>query len=170
MAIDTALLILRVFIGLLVAAHGAQKLFGWFGGNGFAGTAKWIESQGFRPATLWTLLAVLGEFGGGLLLALGLLGPLGVLGIVGAMLVAVVKVHGANGFWGTKGGYEYPLVLLVVSVVLGIAGPGSYSLDGLIGLALPEPLTYIIGLVVTLIIVGLGIAASNRRPVEQPAA
>ncbi|MBE3560515.1 MAG: DoxX family protein [Ktedonobacteraceae bacterium] len=165
--IEMSLLLLRVFFGLLLAAHGSQKLFGWFGGQGFGNTVKWIEGLGFRPAFLWTLLAVLGEAGGGLLLALGLLSPLGVLGIIGAMLVAIIKVHGAKGFWGTKGGYEYPLTLLIVSVVLGLVGPGSYSLDALLGIALPEPLTLIVGLLLTIVIVGAGILTSNRRRSEQ---
>jgi putative oxidoreductase len=170
MSIDTGLLILRVFAGLVLAAHGSQKLFGWFGGHGFAGTTKWIESQGFRPAFFWTALAALGEFGGGLLLALGLLGPLGTLAIIGAMLVAIIKVHGSNGFWGQKNGYEYPLTLLVISVVLGLTGNGSYSLDTLFGITIPQLPGFLIGLVATVVIVGVGIALSNRQVAKQAAA
>ena len=94
---DLGLLILRLIVGLLLAGHGAQKLFGWFGGNGLSGTAGWLESLGLRPAPFWALIAGLSEVGGGILLALGLLTPLGSLGIMASMLMATIKVHWANG-------------------------------------------------------------------------
>src|SRR5256885_11374399 len=93
MSTDLGLLIIRVVVGLLVAGHGAQKLFGWFGGYGLRGTAGWMGSMGLQPAIPWTLLAGGSEFGGGLLLALGLLSPLGSLGVIAAMLTAIILVH-----------------------------------------------------------------------------
>ena len=87
---NTGLLILRLVLGLIMAGHGAQKLFGWFGGHGLKATTEWVESMGMKPAWFWGLMAGLTEFGGGVLLALGLLNPLGPLAIIAAMLVAVV--------------------------------------------------------------------------------
>lgn len=161
MAIDAGLLLLRVVVGLLFAGHGAQKLFGWFGGYGLDGTSGWLASIGFKPARTWGLLAGLSEFGGGLLLALGLFTPLGALALIGAMLIAIFKVHVKNGVWVTQGGYEYNLVLLVVSAVVGFAGPGRYALDSLLGLALP-PALFWIGLVITLAVVGVALVRSNQ--------
>lgn len=163
------LLTLRVTLGLVVAAHGSQKLFGWFGGPGFAGETGWLASQGFKPAWFWTLLGGLGEFAGGLLLVLGLLNPLGALAIFGAMLMAVVKFHWRKGFWWTQLGYEYPLVLGILSVVLGLAGSGSYSLDALIGFSLSTPLV-LVGLVLAALVVSVGIAISNRSSSKQATA
>jgi putative oxidoreductase len=90
---DLAFLILRVMVGLTIAAHGSQKLFGWFGGGGLKNTTVFFEKQGFKPAWLWVCLACLGEFGGGLSLAAGLLTPLGAAGIFGAMFMATFKTH-----------------------------------------------------------------------------
>src|SRR5690348_17014370 len=111
-AISFGLLILRVVTGLVMAAHGAQKLFGWFEGRGFTGTTKWVQGLGFRPPLLWALLSMLSEFGGGLLLALGFLTPLAAVGVFAAMLMATLKANWSKGFWNTKGGYEYTLILL----------------------------------------------------------
>src|SRR5438105_13820466 len=95
------LLLLRVVLGLILIGHGAQKLFGWFGGHGLAATTQWIESMGMQPAGFWAFMAGLGEFGGGLLLALGLLNPLGPLGLIATMLMAIVAVHWPKGLWAT---------------------------------------------------------------------
>src|SRR5262245_32258505 len=158
MSIDLGLLILRVVVGLVIAAHGAQKLFGWFGGPGLKGFSGGMASMGLRPAWLWGLMGGLGEFGGGLLLALGLLNPLGSLGLIGAMAMAIALAHWSKGFWGSKGGYEYPLVLLISSAVLGLVGPGAYSLDTLLGIVLPTPPIFWVGLVAVVVVVGYGLS------------
>lgn len=136
MSVAWTLLILRVVAGLTLAAHGGQKLFGWFGGPGFAKIERGFHARGLRPAWFWVALAIVGELGGGLSLAVGFLTPLGAAGAAGAMVMAIAT-HWKSGFFGARGGYEYPLVLLAMSVAVGIAGAGSYSLDGLFSIALP---------------------------------
>src|SRR5436190_17971616 len=137
MEFSFVLLIVRVIVGLLMIGHGSQKLFGWFGGAGFAKTVGFLKSVGFKPALFWALLGVLGELGGGVLLVLGLLTPLGAVAVFASMLMAVLKFHWKAGLWAQKGGYEYPLVLALLALIVGSAGGGSYSLDTLLGFALP---------------------------------
>jgi len=161
MSVDLGLLILRVVVGLVVAAHGSQKLFGWFGGPGLPGASGWLSSMRLRPAKLWAIMAGLSEFGGGALLALGFLSPLGSLGIISAMLMAIILAHWPR-FWGQDGGFEYPLVNLVAALALAISGPGHYGLDSALGIALPAPATLIAGLV--LVALGVGTALASRMP------
>lgn len=130
--LDVGLLIIRIVIGLLFFAHGAQKLFGWFGGHGLKGTAGWLESMGMKPAVPLALMAGLAEFIGGILFTIGLLTPLAGLLIVATMVVAIMKVHRANGLWSTAGGYEYNLVLIAAAIGVALAGPGQLALDALI--------------------------------------
>ena len=130
------LLILRVALGLTLAAHGAQKLWGWFGGGGLEGVGAWLESQGFSPGRRAALFAGVAEAGGGLALAFGLLTPLAAASIVGVMLVAIVTAHLSSGFFAQNGGYEYPLVLALGATSLAFTGPGAISLDALLGLEL----------------------------------
>lgn len=156
------LLVLRVVIGLLMVGHGSQKLFGWFGGSGFAKTVGMMKSQRFNPPIFWALLGGLGEFGGGLFFALGLLTPLAAIAIVASMLMVVVKFHWSKGLWGTKGGFEYPLVLLIVALVVGLVGAGRYSLDALIGFALPLPVTLLF-LLLAIVVVAVGVVQSRER-------
>ncbi|MFI5285103.1 MAG: DoxX family protein [Candidatus Dormibacteria bacterium] len=166
---NTGLLILRVVVGAALAAHGAQKLFGWWGGPGVRGLRDHLVHMRFRPAPIWVAGAVASEVGGGVLLALGLLSPLGSVGVGAAMLMAIVAFHWGKGFFGQRGGVEVPLLYLVAGSVLGITGPGSYSLDSLFGITLPEP---VVGLVAAaLAVFGVALAMAGRGPaiVEQPA-
>ncbi len=151
--------------GLTLAAHGAQKLFGWFDGSGFTKMTQGFEKQGFKPAWLWTCLVILGEFGGGLSLAFGFLTPLGAAGIFGAMLMAIVKSHWKNGFWNSKRGYEFPLSLLTIAVAIGLIGPGAYSLDALFGIALPETLLFCVLAVAALLVDVTGLLISRPAAV-----
>src|SRR5262245_11679095 len=130
---DLGLLILRLFAGLTLAAHGAQKLFGWFGGYGLAGTGGFMEQLGFHPGKRAALMAGLSEGLGGLLLAFGAVTPLAAALIVGVMLVAIGSVHWSKGFFNHVGGYEYLLVLAVTAVSIVFAGPGRFSIDAWLG-------------------------------------
>ncbi|MED1470121.1 DoxX family protein [Bacillus salipaludis] len=127
--INIGLLIIRLVIGVLFMGHGAQKLFGWFGGYGLKGTGGWFESIGMKPGVTMALFAGLAELVGGTLFALGLLTPLAGIMIAGTMVMAIVKVHGANGIWATSNGYEYNLTLLAVAIGIALMGPGQYALD-----------------------------------------
>jgi putative oxidoreductase len=141
-SLSLGLLMLRLTVGLIVAVHGAEKLFGWFGGAGFSTATKTLQAQGFKPAWFWVGLGTLGEFVGGLSLALGFLTPLGASAVFASMLMAVVKFHWKNGFSNAHRGFEYPLSLMLMSIALGFTGPGSYSLDTLFGVSLPTPLLF----------------------------
>lgn len=127
--LDEALLLSRLVIGLLFAGHGAQKLFGWFGGYGLKGTGGFMESLGMRPGMLMAFMAGLLELAGGLLFAIGLFTPIAAAFIVITMLVAIVKVHGRNGLWVTSNGIEYNLVLIAIALSVAMSGAGAYSLD-----------------------------------------
>ncbi len=163
---DIGILILRLALGGIFFAHGAQKLFGWFGGRGLSGHAGFIESLGLRPARLFALVSALGEFSGGSGVLFGFLTPLAAACIIGAMSVAIVKVHLPKGFWNHDGGLEYPLVLAILAFVIGLAGPGRYSLDRAFGVRLPEPQTYVVVLVLTALFVIY--AVTRPAPRKQP--
>ncbi|OEY67848.1 DoxX family protein [Marinobacter sp. X15-166B] len=125
----TAALILRVPVGLTLAAHGAQKLFGWFGGYGLEGTGQWMASIGLEPGYLMALLAGGAEFFGGLALVLGLLTRPAALVAAITMLVALFAVHIGNGLFMANNGYEYALTLVAVTLALAVQGGGRFSLD-----------------------------------------
>src|SRR5579864_4007539 len=133
------LLILRFVIGLTLAGHGAQKIFGWWGGTGMAAWTGAMTRMRIRPAAPWAWASALAELVGGLLLALGFLSPLGNFAILGSMLVAILLVHLPKGFWNTKGGYEFNLAIIGAALALALTGPGTYALDSLLGIHLPEP-------------------------------
>jgi putative oxidoreductase len=137
---DVGLLVLRLVAGGLLAGHGAQKLFGWFGGYGPAGTGGWLESLGLRPGKQWALLAGGSEFGSGVLTALGLGSPLGPIGMLAPMAVATRTVHWGKPIWAGEGGAELPAMYAAAGTALALTGPGRYSLDRALGLRVPPVL------------------------------
>jgi putative oxidoreductase len=126
------LLLLRVVTGGTLFAHGAQKLFGWFGGGGVRGTAGFFRNLGFRAPAAMAVLAGLGEVGG-LSFAAGFLTPLASLGIAVVMLTAIGVVHWSRGFFNSAGGYEFNLLILTVAIAVAATGPGRFSIDRAIG-------------------------------------
>ena len=132
---DIALFVARLILGLGLAAHGTQKLFGWLGGYGVKGTGGFFESLGFRPGPPFAIAAGLGELGGGLLTAVGFLGPVGPALMVLVMVVAILSVHWSQGFFAENKGMELPLMYATGAFVLAFTGPGAYSLDRLLGLS-----------------------------------
>ena len=139
---DSGLLLARVVFGLLMAAHGSQKLFGWFGGYGLAGTGGFFESLGFRPGKLFAAAAGGTEFVAGLLVALGLLGPLGPALIVSVMIVAIATVHWSHGLFAQNNGIEMPLLYAVTAAALALIGNGTYSVDALLSLTWAPEVVY----------------------------
>jgi putative oxidoreductase len=129
------LLLIRVVLGATMSAHGAQKLFGWFGGPGRAGTAGFFAGLELQPARELAFTAALAEFCGGILLALGLGTPFAALAIAAVMVTAVSTVHWKNGFFAVSGGYEFNLLIYAVAVGLAATGPGRFSLDAAAGWA-----------------------------------
>jgi putative oxidoreductase len=131
---DAGLVVARLVFGLVMAGHGSQKLFGWFGGYGLAGTGGFFESLGFRPGRFFAALAAGTEVVSGLLLALGLLGPVGPALILSVMIVAAVSVHWQGGLFAQSNGIEVPLLYATAAVALALTGFGAYSLDAALGL------------------------------------
>lgn len=139
---DTGLLIARMVFGLLMAAHGTQKLFGWFGGYGLAGTGGFFEQLGFRPGKLFAAAAAGTELVAGLLVAFGLLGPLGPALIVSVMIVAAATVHWQHGVFAQNNGIEVPLLYGVAALTLALTGYGAFSLDAALALTWSEPMIW----------------------------
>jgi putative oxidoreductase len=165
--IDVALLVLRLVVGLYLAAHGAQKLFGWFGGPGLGGTIQGMDTHmRFRPAWMWGTLVALSEVVGGVLMAIGLLGPIGPTMLAGAMFVATFVAHWNQGPWGAKGGYELTLTNLAVMVAVALVGVGRYSVDAWLGLSVPSVVAE--GLAV-LVVLSILVAIVTRRAAEPQA-
>jgi putative oxidoreductase len=154
---DIALLIVRVVLGLAIARHGTEKLFGWFGGHGIAGTAGFFEQLGWRPGKLFVLGAVAGEVGGGLLTIFGLGGPIGPALIIMVMLVAIFSVHISKGFAQSNGGYELN-TMYVLAALAPAFDLGAYSLDRAFGLTILSSATAVwttLGVAVLLAIANL---------------
>ena len=133
-AVSVGLLVLRLVVGLSMAAHGTQKLFGWFGGHGLAGTGGFFESLGFRPGRTFAFAAGAAELVSGILIALGFLGPIGSALMLSVMIVAAVTVHWKNGFFASSGGIELTVLFAVAAVALAFTGFGELSLDAITGL------------------------------------
>ncbi len=167
LSLSAGLLIGRLALGGLMMGHGAQKLFGWFGGHGLRATGGFFESLGFRPGHVFAGLAAGTEMLSGLLLLLGLFTPVAAALMISVMIVAAGSVHWKNGLFAATNGIEVPLLYGVGALALGLAGAGRFSLDALLGLSrLWTP-------VVTLLILAIGVAGgfanlALRRPAPAP--
>jgi putative oxidoreductase len=171
MSLDVGIFLVRLFFGLAIAAHGAQKLFGWFGGYGLKGTGGFFEGIGFKPGGLFASAAGISEFLGGLLLVVGLFTPLGAAAVLTAMIVASVSVHLKNGFFVQSNGFELAFLYGAVAMGLIFTGAGSYSLDAELALGLLNAPTVKIGvLVASLIGAGLTLALRKQDKATTPAA
>jgi putative oxidoreductase len=158
---DLGLMILRVVVGALFAGHGAQKLFGAFGGGGLEGTTGMFDNLSLRPSALHARAAGTAEFMGGLLLAFGLFTPFAAAALIAVMTTAVITVHFPNGIWNTNKGYEYNLVLVAVAFALSAIGPGAWSLDSVFGFDL-HGVGWAIGALAVGLIGGGGAVLSGR--------
>jgi putative oxidoreductase len=132
--LGTGLLLARLILGVLMVAHGGQKLFGWLGGYGIAGTAGFFEQLGFRPGRLFVVTASLSEMVSGTLIALGLFGPVGPALLLSVMIVAAVSVHWKGGLFAGTNGIEVPLLYATGALALAFTGPGPFSLDTVLGI------------------------------------
>ncbi len=164
-ASDVGILIVRLAIGLTFAAHGAQKVLGWWGGPGFAGWTGGIVRMGLRPAPLWATISAGVEFLGGLLLALGLLTPIASALLVAQSTYIVVRAHLPRGFWNAKGGIEFPLQLLAGSLLVVAAGPGTLAIDSALSVEF-DP--WWRAAFLALALVGAIIAMAIARPPQPP--
>jgi putative oxidoreductase len=166
MFVDIGILLVRVLFGVAIAAHGSQKLFGWFGGYGLKGTGGFLETLGFRPGMMFAAMTGLSEFVGGLLLTVGLLTPLGAATVLGAMIVAMVSVHLENGFFAASNGIEMPFLYAAANLGLVFTGAGAYSLDNVLDVTFFSA-PYIIGALLVLTIVSTGVILGLRTH-DQP--
>jgi putative oxidoreductase len=165
--VDALFLIVRL-VGLGFAAHGAQKLFGWFGGHGLAGTGGFFEGLGWHPGRFFAGAAGLGEFLGGLLLFLGLGGPIGPMLIIAVMVVAAISVHWPAG-WFAPNGIELPVVYIALAMLFAFLGFGAYSLDALFGLTAYWTMTASWLAVAIGVLAGLATVALRHKPKAAPA-
>ena len=133
--LSVGLLIARVVVGLVMAAHGSQKLFGWFGGYGLNRTGEFFVQLGFQPGRTFAAAASLTEITSGLLVALGFLGPVGPALMISVMIVAMVTVHRGHGLFAQTNGHEVPLLYSTIALGLALTGYGQYSLDAWLGIA-----------------------------------
>jgi putative oxidoreductase len=166
---DTGLLVARLVFGLLMAAHGSQKLFGWFGGYGLTAVSGYFESLGFRPGRVFAAAAAATEIVGGLLVATGFLGPIGPALVVAVMIVAAVTVHLQHGLFATTNGIELPLLYAAAVVALALSGYGSYSLDAALGLDSVWSPALIWSVLIAGAIGGALNLAARRAPAQAPA-
>ena len=167
---DLGLLILRVVFGLTLAVHSLQKLFGWFGGPGIAGTAQMMEQLGFRPPRLQAVVAGLVEGGAGLALAVGLLTPLAAAAFISVMFVATVSVHLPKGFFNQNGGFEYTLALATGALAVAFTGPGALSADAALGIDWSGASWGVAALAIGLVGGGLQLTARRLGPLPKASA
>ncbi len=167
--LSAGLLVARLALGLAMAAHGSQKLLGWFGGYGIKGTGGFFESLGFRPGAAFATAAALSEVAGGLLVALGFLGPIGPALIIGVMIVAAVTVHLKHGFFASANGFEVAYLYGAGAGALLLTGPGAYSVDALLGIQSLWTPAVVWGVLAVGIVGGFA-NLLLRRPVPTPVA
>ena len=165
---NLALLLIRATLGLFMTGHGAQKLFGSFGGPGIDGTAGFMESLGLKPGKQWAILGGASEFGGGVLTLLGLLNPLGLLGVIGSMAMATTKVHWNAPIWVTEGGAEFPVTNSAVATALMMTGPGKFSLDRAFGIRVPRWISFLGIVSVALVVAYAWNQEASNQPEEPP--
>jgi putative oxidoreductase len=158
---DLALLVLRLVVGLFFAGHGAQKLWGAFGGHGIEGTGQFFDSLGMRPGRRNAYAAGWSEFLGGVLLAFGLFTPLAAVLIISVMTTAILTIHAKNGPWASDSGYEYNAVLIASAFVLA-ANPGDWSLDAAFGLGAIHGTAFAIAALVIGVLGGFLAVAAGR--------
>lgn len=165
---NVGLLLVRVLLGAYLAAHGAQKLFGWFGGHGLAGTASWLESLGFRPGRLFAVASGLCEGVGGILVLLGFLQPIGSALIIVSMVVAALTVHWRNGFFVTQNGIEMPLAWATCAAAIAFAGSGRYALGAALGVWIHGGAWMVWGVLAGAVLIGLLTSLLRHPPVTEP--
>lgn len=161
---DLGILLIRVIIGLGIAVHGSQKLFGWFGGPGIKGTSAWMESMGFRPGALFATAAGCGEFVGGLLILLGFLGPVGPALVIATMTVAILTVHIRNGFLAANNGFEMPLLYIAGALTAAFTSSSTLTLDTLLGIQFLHSELAIWAFVAIGVVAGLANLLARRSP------
>ena len=145
---DLALALVRAVVGLVIAAHGAQKVLGVWGGPGLAGWTQGITRMGMRPPVFWAWVSAFAELAGGLAFAFGFLLPVVAAALTIQMSVAIARAHWVKGFWNSKGGIEFPFTLGAIAAINGLAEPGAYSLDRTFGLPPMGAGVYVVVLVV----------------------
>jgi putative oxidoreductase len=162
--VSIGLLLLRVVVGLIMAAHGAQKLLGWFGGYGLRGTGEFFVQLGFQPGPAFAAAASISEIISGLLVTFGFLGPIGPALMISVMIVAAMTVHWDHGLFAANNGIELPLLYGIAALGLALTGFGQYSLDNWLGIAGHLPLTDTWIALTVGVIGGFANLALRRRP------
>ena len=160
---DHALALVRVVVGLVIAAHGAQKVLGVWGGPGLAGWTQGVTRMGMRAPVFWAWVSSFSELAGGIAFAFGFLLPVVAAALTIQMGVAIERAHWGKGFWNSKGGIEFPFTLGAVAAINGIADPGAYSLDRALGLPAMGVGVYLVVLVVGTVAYVLSSRASAER-------
>ena len=161
---DLALALVRAVVGLVIAAHGAQKVLGVWGGPGLAGWTQGMTRMGMRPAAFWAWVSAFAELAGGIAFAFGFLLPLVGAALTIQMGVAIARAHWGKGFWNSKGGIEFPFTLGSIAAINGLAEPGAYSLDRALGLPAMGAGVYLAALLVGLVAYLVGARAVGAEP------
>jgi putative oxidoreductase len=168
---DLALALVRAVVGLVIAAHGAQKVLGVWGGPGLAGWTQGVTRMGMRPPAFWAWISAFAELAGGIAFALALLLPFVAAALTIQMGVAIARAHWGKGFWNSKGGIEFPFTLGAIAAISGVADPGAYSLDRTLGLPPMGAGVYAAVLIIGVVayLVGARAVAPEPAKVNHPA-